>query len=70
MDKQKSNFPKEYVIEAKKLLDDHMKKTRKYLDKVKAQGNKGRDFSSKEERQLNLEFRNALKELKNRYNIT
>ena len=62
MEEPKSNLPKEYIIEARKLLDDHMKKIRAYLDKVKTQGNKGRDFSSKEERQLNLEFNNALKE--------
>ena len=70
MEEQKSNLPEEYVNEAKKLLDNHMKKTREYLDKVKIQGNKGRDFSSKEERKINLEFNNALKELKNKYNVS
>jgi hypothetical protein len=69
MEEQKSNLPEEYVIEAKKLLDRHMQKTKKYLDKVKTYGNKGRDFSSAEEKKLNLEFKQSLKELKIKYNI-
>lgn len=70
MSEQKNNLPEEYIIEALKIKDQFDKQFKEYLNSIKNRDNMGRDYSSKEERRINLEFRQALDNLKLKYNIS
>lgn len=69
MEEQKNKFPAEYVEEALKLKNEYMTKWKEHIANLRKQGNKGRDFGAKEEREINQEFNDALKKLQNKYNI-
>ena len=69
MEETENKFPVGYIEEALKLKDRHMKKMKEYLQKSRKLGNRGRDFSSEEERKINQEFNHSLDALQKKYHI-
>lgn len=72
MKEKEFDFPEEYIVEAKKLLNERLKKTEEHLKKISEQSkqnNIGRDLFIEEERRIRLEFNSSLEELKKKYGI-
>ncbi|MCM1237310.1 MAG: hypothetical protein NC489_45155 [Ruminococcus flavefaciens] len=69
MEETKNKLPNEYIEEALKLKDEYMKKMKEYINNSRHQGNKGRDYGSEKEKEINQEFNYALKKLQKKYNI-